>query len=179
VPWLRSIFGGTEKSSSSSDIVMIITPHIVRGHELSSDDLAPIYVGTNSNFGSPARRRSSRRRRRPKSSRPWSPPGGGQPVTNPAGQGVQNPTGAGTIGTKGQTSAPPPTVNRNPNIVPVTPVGGANQPANPPATTPATPPAGARPAQLTVTPPGQMQVGSGPYTLPIQIADANQLARSR
>jgi hypothetical protein len=98
--------------------------------------------------------------------------GGGQPVTNPA-QGVQTPPPAMT---SGQTAPPPATVNRNPNIVPVTPVGGSNQPANPP-TTPAAPPpgAGARPAQLTVTPPGQMQVGSGPYTLPIQIADANQL----
>jgi hypothetical protein len=52
----------------------------------------------------------------------------------------------------------------------VTPVGGSNQPANP-----AAPPASPRPAQLTVTPPGQMQVGSGPYTMPIQISDANQL----
>jgi general secretion pathway protein D len=177
VPWLRAIFGATEKSSSSSDIVMIITPHIVRGHELSTDDLSPIYVGTNSNFGltgappliaaPPTTEELAAR----------VAAGGGQPTTNPV-QGAQNPPAAGTAGTAGQTgqtTAPPPTVNRNPNIVPVTPVGGANQPANPPATTPATPPPGARPAQLTVTPPGEMQVGGGPYTLPIQIADANQL----
>jgi len=30
---------------------MLITPRIVRGHELTVEDLGPIYVGTNQNFG--------------------------------------------------------------------------------------------------------------------------------
>jgi general secretion pathway protein D len=169
VPWIRSLFGATEKTSSTSDIVMIITPHIVRGHELTSDDLAPIYVGTNSNFGLTGPPPLIAAPPTTEELAAMVAAGGGQsaaattPAQNAANPAVTNP---------GQpaTSAPPPAANRNPNIVPVTPVGGSSQPANP-----AGPPAAPRPAQLTVTPPGQMQVGSGPYTLPIQISDANQL----
>ena len=173
IPWLRSLFGATEKSSSSSDIVMIITPHIVRGHELTIEDLQPIYVGTNSNFGltGPPPLIAA-------------PPTAEELAAMVAAGGGQPPIAS-------QQPVAPPIANRNPNIVPVTPVGGANQPTNPtaaspaapPAASPAAPPAGSpagppaapRPALLTVTPPGQMQVGSGPYTMPIQIADANQL----
>ncbi len=171
IPWLRSLFGSTRNESRSSDIVMIITPHIVRGHELTIEDLRPIYVGTNSNFGLTGPPPLIAAPPTTEELAAMVAAGGGlAPVTPPPGQ-VQNPTAGGAAG--GQAAAPPPVANRNPNIVPVTPVGGTNQPANPPAGS--TPPPAPRPALLTVTPPGQMQVGSGPYTMPIQITDANQL----
>lgn len=46
IPVLRSIFGGTEKRVEETDIVMIITPRIVRGHGLTADDVRARYVGT-------------------------------------------------------------------------------------------------------------------------------------
>ena len=30
---------------------MLLTPHIVRTHELTAEDLAPIYIGTQQNVG--------------------------------------------------------------------------------------------------------------------------------
>jgi general secretion pathway protein D len=46
VPLLRSLFGDTEESIRQTDIVMLLTPRIVRTHELTQRDVDPIYVGT-------------------------------------------------------------------------------------------------------------------------------------
>ncbi len=46
VPILRSLFGSSNDEVNQSDIVMLLTPHIVRTHELTTEDLAPIYIGT-------------------------------------------------------------------------------------------------------------------------------------
>ena len=51
MPVLRSLFGQTTDEIKQSDIVMLLTPHIVRTHELTVDDLAPIYIGTQQNVG--------------------------------------------------------------------------------------------------------------------------------
>ena len=51
VPGLRSLFGSTSDEISQTDIVMLLTPHIVRTHELTVDDLAPMYIGTQQNVG--------------------------------------------------------------------------------------------------------------------------------
>ena len=51
VPMLRSLFGQTNEEVSQSDIVMLLTPHIVRTHELTAEDLAPIFIGTQQNVG--------------------------------------------------------------------------------------------------------------------------------
>ncbi|HWB17398.1 MAG TPA: secretin N-terminal domain-containing protein [Vicinamibacterales bacterium] len=51
LPILRSIFGNSDRDIEQTDVVMIITPHIVRGHDLTPDDLKPVFVGTGQNFG--------------------------------------------------------------------------------------------------------------------------------
>ena len=51
VPVLRSLFGSTADTVNQTDIVMLLTPHIVRTHELTADELAPIYIGTQGNVG--------------------------------------------------------------------------------------------------------------------------------
>jgi general secretion pathway protein D len=51
LPILRSIFGNSDRDVEQTDVVMIITPHIVRGHDLTPDDLKPVFVGTGQNFG--------------------------------------------------------------------------------------------------------------------------------
>ncbi len=51
VPGLRSLFGSTSDEISQTDIVMLLTPHIVRTHELTVDDLVPMYIGTQQNVG--------------------------------------------------------------------------------------------------------------------------------
>ncbi len=51
VPLLRSLFGGTRDEIRQTDIVILLTPLIVRGHELTQDDLNPIRIGTQTHFG--------------------------------------------------------------------------------------------------------------------------------
>jgi general secretion pathway protein D len=50
-PVLRSLFGQTNEQVQQSDIVMLLTPHIVRTHELTVQDLSSIYIGTQQNIG--------------------------------------------------------------------------------------------------------------------------------
>ena len=57
VPILRSLFGQTNEEVSQSDIVMLLTPRIIRTHELTAEDLAPIYMGTRRTSDSVDRRR--------------------------------------------------------------------------------------------------------------------------
>jgi general secretion pathway protein D len=51
LPVLRSLFGNSDSQINQTDIVMLLTPHIVRTHELTAEDLAPIYIGTQQNIG--------------------------------------------------------------------------------------------------------------------------------
>ena len=50
-PILRSFFGQSSDEINQSDIVMLLTPHIVRTHELTVEDLSSIYIGTQQNVG--------------------------------------------------------------------------------------------------------------------------------
>ena len=50
LPVLQQLFGSTDSNVRQTDIVMLLTPRIVRTHELTAADLAPIYIGPQSNF---------------------------------------------------------------------------------------------------------------------------------
>ena len=47
---LQQLFGSTDSNIRQTDIVMLLTPRIVRSHELTRSDLAPIYIGPQSNL---------------------------------------------------------------------------------------------------------------------------------
>ena len=51
VPVLRDLFSVSDDVIAQTDIVMLLTPRIIRTHEYTAKDLAPIFVGTNQNFG--------------------------------------------------------------------------------------------------------------------------------
>jgi len=57
VPWLlripviKQLFSSNDNSVEQSDIVMLLTPRIVRTREYTAQDLAPIYIGTQTNLG--------------------------------------------------------------------------------------------------------------------------------
>jgi general secretion pathway protein D len=51
IPVLRQLFSSDDHTIRQTDIVMLVTPRIIRTHEYSVQDLSPIYVGTNQNFG--------------------------------------------------------------------------------------------------------------------------------
>jgi general secretion pathway protein D len=146
IPILRSIFGNQNNSLDQSDVVMIVTPHIVRGHDLTANDLKPMYVGTGQNFGGNGM---------PQLISPDVPlPATAQPPgqTAPAAGGA--PPGA----------TPPGTNPRAVGVVPVQPV------------TSAVPPPQILPAQVVVTPPGtEFETTGGPYTVPLMISGISQV----
>ncbi len=158
-PILRSLFGSTSDEINQSDIVMLLTPHIVRTHELTVEDLSSIYIGTQQNVGL----------------------GGPPPLIAPQ-QGAENPppaappaAGATQPGTV--PGVPRSTANPEPGVPPTnfpappgtSPVPTLVTPLPPPATAPAaapptaTPPGGAPAA----TPPG---AGAAPTTPPRDVA---------
>jgi general secretion pathway protein D len=52
LPILRNIFGNTQDELDQTDLVMIITPRIIRSHELTAEDMKAQFVGVGQNFGS-------------------------------------------------------------------------------------------------------------------------------
>jgi type II secretory pathway component GspD/PulD (secretin) len=51
LPVLRQLISENDTSTQQTDIVMLLTPRIVRTHELQQEDLSPIYIGSQSNIG--------------------------------------------------------------------------------------------------------------------------------
>ena len=51
LPVLRQLFSASDRSVQNTDIVMLLTPRIVRGHELTQEHVSPIHIGTQGNIG--------------------------------------------------------------------------------------------------------------------------------
>lgn len=176
MPLLSALFASNDTNIKQSDIVMLLTPRIIRSHDLTARDLTPIYIGTQSNMalgGGPPPLIGGEPQ-----PEPGAPAGAAQPqpqTPGPAGQ--QLPPGSGPI--PGFTN---PATQPAPAPQPAQPAPGT--PAQPPPRdVPATPPqTGApatpfqSPAQVAMTPPADVRVGGGPYTLPISVSGANRLS---
>ena len=50
VPIIGRLFSANDQSVQTTDIVMLLTPRIVRGHELTQQDVNPIHIGTQRNI---------------------------------------------------------------------------------------------------------------------------------
>lgn len=147
IPFIRSLFGGTDTTVGSSDIVMIITPRILRSQELTPADLAPMYVGTGNNFGASSQ---------PPLITEQSLAGGGTTIAPP-------PTGAQAPPPAAPPATPP--AGRAVGIVPVVPDA------------PPTLPAPGGQARIVVTPPGGvLQVGGPPYSVPLTLTNASNMS---
>ena len=181
VPLLKQLFSSNDNQIAQTDIVMLLTPRIIRTHGLTADDVAPIYIGTSQNpslGGGPP---------------PLIEPSGAaeQPAIQPAppaatpGTAIGRPTPQGTPVLPPGSSPIPGTVMQPPAPAPVAPPvapPAAAQPEPsvepPPAVPPAAQPSGAGQAalaQVTVTPPsGEFRVGGGPYTVPLLVTNINR-----
>src|SRR4029079_17694853 len=49
LPVFKQIFSGNDVQNTDTDIVMLITPHIIRDHDLSKEDVGSIYIATQAN----------------------------------------------------------------------------------------------------------------------------------
>ncbi|MBM3776889.1 MAG: hypothetical protein FJW23_01450 [Acidimicrobiia bacterium] len=166
LPIIRNLFGNTSDRVEQTDIVMLLTPRLVRTHELTQDDVAPIYIGSQQNLAL----------------------GGPPPTIGPGG--LPDPQGTATPqppGTPPATDAlpPPPAVAPQtgaPAAQPVIPPGsntvpGTTQPAGGGTPVPSAQRQPVPPAQILLTAPAnELQVGGGPYTVPISVSNASRLS---
>jgi general secretion pathway protein D len=178
VPGLRALFGANDNAIQQSDIVMLLTPRVIRTHELTQEDINPIFIGSQGNLGL------------------TGPP----PLIAPAGEpapAAAAPTAPtakpqGPIAPPGSSPIPgtivPPAPQPNPGAAappaqaPTAPAAAA-EPPNPVVPAPASPPGATRPqavvapAQILVTSPTpDIRVAGGPYTIPISIAGASRVS---
>jgi general secretion pathway protein D len=172
IPGIRHLFSNNDTSEQDTDIVMLITPHIVRDHELTREDVGSIYIGTQANvgLGGPPPLIAPQPEAPP--APPAAPPTPQSSATtgmpNAPQAGAQGPPVAGPPGAQ-QTNVPaPPGTSPLPGALPPSqtqPIPGVSRTTPPgtppPVTPPATPPTG------TVTPPGTTPVPPAATTPPL------------
>jgi len=141
LPIIKQLFSANDESVQQTDIIMLLTPRIVRTHELTQQDVDPIFIGTQNRMG---------------------------------------------------VTGPPPLIARTP-VVPAAPADAPQVDASPdPAAlsdvtdasatqpSPLVPARASRTsfgARVEVRPPTTgIEVGSGPYTVPISISGVSQLS---
>jgi type II secretory pathway component GspD/PulD (secretin) len=163
LPVFKQFLSDNDQQIEQTDIVMLLTPHIVRTHELTADDLAPIYIGTQQNIGlsgpppliapppNDAPAAAGTGATPPSASTPGAPPPGlpRPPVAaEPGAQPTSRPAPPGTFPVP--TMPSPPAEQPPATAPPGGAAGEAGAPAGatpPPATTGA-PPAGAQPGNI-------------------------------
>src|SRR5262245_16428672 len=168
VPVLRDLFSNNERQIDQTDIVMLLTPHIVRTHEITEDDLKPIYIGSQQNLGlgGPPPLIAPPLVEPPPAAPPAAPGAGPQPgftTVTPPGEIVsapnpqRGPGGATVSAPPGSSPVPGTVLVTPPSPPPATPTPPATPPTppEPPAVTPpaAPPPAATPPAAQPATPP--------------------------
>jgi len=192
VPILKQLFSNNDQTIGQTDIVMLLTPHILRAPEITEADLRPLYIGSQGNLGlngpppligAPAQQPAvpaSPVAPTPSASAPRSP--ASAPGATPTGQPAP-PPGTTLSAPPGSTPVPGtvlvPTPTPTPQPVPPAPVPEQPQAVPPaagdPLVAPSSPGLGA--AQVILTPPGTtFRVGAGPYTVPVSITNVSRLS---
>jgi general secretion pathway protein D len=167
LPIFKQLFTSNDLSKGQTDIVMLLTPRIVRTHELTQEDVNPVYIGSQQNLGLT-----------------------GPPPLIAAPPAVDDP--AAPVPPQGVTGQPSPMPRDGtlpqPGIIPERPAPTPADPAQPPLlqpepspTTPppdpAVDPAAATAVRLIVTPPGpEMAMGGGPYTIPVSVSNVPRVS---
>jgi len=180
LPVLRSLLASNDNEITQTDIIMLLTPRIVRTQELTLGDVSPIFIGSQQSLGlggpppliaAPAP--DATPEPAPAAPAPAAPP--------PAGPGViVVPPGSGPVpGTTTVPAAPAQPVPAPGGPGAAVQPGAQGPPAGgaPPVAAPAATAPPATGGQIVVTPPGpDFRVGAGPYTVPISIMGASQLS---
>jgi general secretion pathway protein D len=164
LPVIKQLFSSNDNSVTQSDIVMLLTPRIVRTHELTPQDVGPIRIGTQANLGlsgpPPLLAQPSGTAAVPVGAATPAPvqvPQAQPAFAQPAAQVQQPPPQA-------QAQIPPAVTA---TATPGPGAAGLTGPAGP------TSPGG---GQILVSVPQEFRVGGGPYTVPISITGASQIS---
>jgi general secretion pathway protein D len=157
VPILKQIFSANDTTIEQSDVIVLLTPRIVRSHELSQRDIDALFIGTAANL--------SLGGASPLIAQPPGAPAGapapGAPVIPPAPQ-------PGAPGVPPQGAAPG---------IPAAPTAAAPPKDAAPAPAAAVPPAGPTGGIIGLSP-GQTAVlaGGGQLAVPITVTGASRLS---
>jgi general secretion pathway protein D len=160
VPILKQLFSNNDQTIAQTDIVMLLTPHIIRAPEITEADLRPLFIGTQNNLGigGPPPLIAG-----PEPAPSVAPtPAPGPPVVVP-------PPGSSPV--PGTVVVPGPTVPPPPGGAAVAPTPSAPTTADVPVSTP-----GIGAAQVLVSPEPIFRVGGGPYLVPITITNVSRLS---
>jgi general secretion pathway protein D len=179
LPVLKQLFSSNDQRIEQADLVILITPRIVRTHELTEENLRPIYIGTQQNIGltgpptliAPQEPEQVPDEPPAPGTAPGLPPG----VRLPDGTAPTPTAPPGSSPIPGTTTAPPTTPPpAEPQPQPVVPP----EPAAVPPPAPAEPPAmEAGMAQIVLTPPGtEFRMGGGPYIVPVSITGVSRVS---
>jgi len=164
VPILKQLFSNNDETIQQTDIVMLLTPHIIRTPGITAKDLQPVYIGTQSNIGlggpppiislpgdQPAAGGAAALPPAPgQPSRPVAAPPGAPPAGQPSfPPGVTVPPGTtpvpGTIAVPPPAQPAPPAAAPAPQPDPQVPPAAAQPPPAQPPPAQATPPTAAAP----------------------------------
>jgi general secretion pathway protein D len=166
LPVIKQLFSSNDNSVQQTDIVMLLTPRIVRTHELTPQDVSPLRIGTQANLGLSGP---------PPLLAPPELAGAAAPAGAPAAA-VAQPVA--------QPAAPQTTPPSQPLITAGLPPSQPVAPSAPPAAATTPPPVGGAAGAVTspgggqvlVSVPPEFRVGGGPYTVPISITGASQIS---
>jgi general secretion pathway protein D len=161
IPVISALFAANEREVDQTDIIMLLTPRIVRTQELTQQDLNPIFIGT-ANYPSiggapPLIAQPEPQDALPPAPGPVAPPQGG---ALPPGGGLS--PGVSTLQPSPPAAAPNPAATPSPTPLPGTPL------PQPLAT-------GAGQVMLSV-PGNDFRAGAGPYTVPLSITGASRVS---
>ncbi|MEW6323227.1 MAG: secretin N-terminal domain-containing protein, partial [Acidobacteriota bacterium] len=101
LPLLRQLFASNDNTIQQTDIVMLLTPRVIRSHDLTAQDLSPIYIGTQGNMslgGPPPLIAAPEPAAAPAAAPPPAPGAGPRPGTPQIPQGSSPVPGTTTAG---------------------------------------------------------------------------------
>ena len=157
LPVLKQLLSSNDNEIKQTDIVMLLTPRLVRTHELTQQDVSPIFIGTQQNLGL----------------------GGPPPLIAPQPEAAPAPAPA--VAPAPSAAPPAPVIPPGSSAVPgtTTPQSAAPQalrlPQPPPSVVQPAPAAAG--AQILLTSPSpELRVGGGPYTVPVSVANASRFS---
>ena len=151
IPVIRQLFAANKGTVGQTDVVMLLTPRIVRTHELTADDVGPLFIGTQNNLGL------------------TGPPPliAVNDAAPPAAIQAPAPVAA----------APAAAVGGVPTGVAVLPPGSSTVPGTTAVSAAAVATSRSASGQIVISPPSaEFRVGGGPYNVPVSINGASQIS---
>ena len=172
IPILRNLLGANDTEIRQTDIIMLLTPRIVRTQQLTAEDVSPIFIGSQQSLGlggpPPLIAATVTDADVPAAVPALVAP---QPISEPA----VLPNGNGDVTVPPGSSPVPGPITPEAGLQPAAPAGADAAPAD--AAPADAVPTGGIGARVIMSPPGpEFRVGAGPYTVPVSITDASQVS---